>query len=42
MEESQEIEHKPNMEDIYEPEKALEDSDYDNSDFKEDMKVSRC
>lgn len=35
IEEAQEIERKPRLEDIYEPEKALEDNDY-----KDDLKAS--
>lgn len=39
MEESQIINHKPKPEDIYEPENALDDSDYIKTEINDEVKV---
>lgn len=40
IEETQDIDIKPNPEDIYEPELALEDNDFMTTENNEDMKVN--
>lgn len=39
MEENQELEMKPKLEDIYEPETAFEDNDYMKCEIKDEAKV---